>query len=72
MSVNKVIKLHKLMYLVRSCEPKKYDTYRDTKDITNAYNISVEHPFKVNIKANNPHKYFITGFSIALEAPESG
>lgn len=72
MGVNRVVKLNKLMYLVRTCEPKKYYSYKDTKDITSAYNIAVEHQVKINLKANNPYKYFITGITINLEASEPG
>jgi hypothetical protein len=30
-SVNKVVKMQKLLYLIRPCEPRRYDTYKDTK-----------------------------------------
>lgn len=66
LAVNNVLKLQKLLHLVKSCEPKRYDTYKDTKDNTGAYTIGVDTPNKIIVKANNPHKYFITGITILL------
>lgn len=68
MAVNKVLKLQKLIKLTRSCELRRCDTYKDGKDITAAYNITVDHPFKITFRANNPYKYFITGFSFNIES----
>ena len=64
--VNREIKLQKLMYLVRYCEPRRCETFKDTKDLSSAYTIALEPPF-IRIRAISPHKYFITGFSLYVE-----
>lgn len=67
---NKVLKLQRLLYLVKFGDPRRCDTFKevkDGKDITSAYSIIVDHPSKISFRANSPHKYFITGFSIKVE-----
>lgn len=66
MEVNKILKLQKLLKSIRSCELKRCETYKDGKEITAAYNITVDHPYCITFRANNPYKYFITGFSLNI------
>lgn len=66
----RVIKLQKLLYLIKFSDPRRCDTFKDIKDgkdITSAYSIIVDHPSKITIRANNIHKYFITGISLTVD-----
>lgn len=64
--MNKVINTQKLLALARCCEPKRCNTYKDGKEITSAYNISVDSLSKIVMRAAAPHKYFITGITLTL------
>ena len=38
---NKIIKTNSLLSLAKYCEPKRYDNFKETKDITNNYKIAI-------------------------------
>lgn len=60
------MKARKLINMVKFCDPRHCNTFKDYKEITSAYSIIVDHPTKITFRTNNPHKYFIAGISIKV------
>jgi hypothetical protein len=58
-----------LLGLAKYYEPKRYDNFKETKDITAMHKIIIDHPHSIKATANeSPFKYFWTGICFTVES----
>ncbi len=63
---NGLIKDMHILELTKYCDPKKYDNFKETKDISFHYKTTIGLSESIRLVTNEPFKYFWTGLIITV------
>jgi hypothetical protein len=64
---NTLVRTNNLLALARYCEPKRYENFKESKDITNAYRVTIDSPTSIKAATNDSFKFFWTGVLFTAE-----
>jgi len=58
---NTLVKTNNLLALAKYCEPRRYENFKESKDITNFYKVTIDASHSIKIVTTDPYKFFWTG-----------
>lgn len=64
---NTLVRTNNLLALARYCEPKRYENFKESKDLTGAYKVVIDSATSIKAGTNDPFKFFWTGVLFTAE-----